>query len=338
MAKSAHTPSSILAEVKAANLKPVYFLMGEESYYIDLITESLLEQLLTESEKEFDLAVVYGKDTDMRQVISLARQYPMLAKHRVVLVKEAQDVKDMDNLSIYLEKPMPTTILIVNHKNGSLDKRKKLASELDKAGVLYESKKLYENELPGWIINFAKTKGLGIDDRTAELLAEYLGSDLGRIVSELEKLTITIPKGETRITPALVEQNIGISKEYNDFELQSAIVTKNILKANKIAVYYGKNPKANPIVKTIALLSGYFSNLMYYHYLVDKSPSSVASELGIAPFRVREFIEGAKYYNALKTMNIISMFRAYDAKAKGFESKNIPDAELLKELLYKIMH
>jgi len=312
--------------------------MGDESYYIDSITESLMEVLMTESEKEFDLAVVYGKDTDMRQVISLARQYPMLAKHRVVLVKEAQDIKDMDTLSIYLEKTMPSTILIINHKNGSLDKRKKLASEVDKIGILYESKKLYENELPSWISSYAKSKGLGIDERTSELLAEYLGSDLGRIVGELEKLSITMPAGETRITPALVERNIGISKEYNDFELQSALVTKNILKANKIAMYYGKNPKGNPLVKTVALLSGFFSNLMLYHYLVDKSPAAVASELGIAPFRVREFAEAARNYNALKTMNIISLFRSYDAKAKGFESKSIPDAALLKELLYKIMH
>lgn len=312
--------------------------MGDESYYIDSITESLMEVLMTESEKEFDLAVVYGKDTDMRQVISLARQYPMMAKHRVVLVKEAQDIKDMDTLSIYLEKAMPSTILILNYKNGSLDKRKKLASELDKMGILFESKKLYDNELPGWISSYAKSKGLGIDERTSELLAEYLGSDLGRIVGELEKLSITMPAGETRITPALVERNIGISKEYNDFELQSALVTKNILKANKIALYYGKNPKGNPLVKTVALLSGFFSNLMLYHYLVDKSPAAVASELGIAPFRVREFSEAARNYNALKTMNIISLFRSYDAKAKGFESKSIPDAELLKELLYKIMH
>lgn len=338
MAKNVHTPQSILAEAKAGSIKAVYFLMGEESYYIDSITEALLELWMSESEKEFDLAVVYGKDTDMRQVISLARQYPMLAKHRVVLVKEAQDIKDMDNLSIYLEKPMPTTILIVNYKNGSLDKRKKLASELDKSAVLYESKKLYDNELPGWICTYAKTKGLGIDDRTAELLAEYLGSDLGRIVGELEKLCITMPKGENRITPALIERNIGISKEYNDFELQSAIVNKNVLKANKIVLYYSRNPKGNPLVKTIALLSSFFSNLMLYHYLVDKSPGSVATELGVAPFRTREFAEAAKNYNALKTMNIISLFRAYDAKAKGFESKSIPDSELLKELLYKIMH
>jgi DNA polymerase III subunit delta len=338
MAKTTLTPQTLLSEVKAGNLKPVYFLMGEESYYIDLITTSLLDILITETEREFDLSVVYGKDTDMRQVISLARQYPMLAKYKVVLVKEAQDIKDMENLSFYLEKPMPTTILIFNHKNGSLDRRKKIATELEKKCVLFESRKLYDNELPGWIVSYAKAQGLGIDDRTAELLAEFLGSDLSRIVSEMEKLTITMPEGENRITPELVERNIGISKEYNDFELQSAIVSKNVLKANKIAVYYGKNPRNNPLQKTIALLAGYFGNLMFYHYLVDKSPGAAASELGIAPFRIKDLIEGAKNYNALKTMNIISLLRSYDAKSKGFESKSIPDAELLKELLYKIMH
>jgi DNA polymerase III subunit delta len=338
MAKTTYTLQSVLAELKAGNFKPVYFLMGEESFYIDLITNTMLELLMNEEDKAFDLAVVYGKDTDMRQVISLSKQYPMMAKYRVVLVKEAQDIKDMELLSLYLEKPMSSTILILNYKNGSLDKRKKLASEIEKTGVLFESKKLYDNELPGWIISYAKTRGLGIDDRTAELLAEFLGSDLSRIVGELEKLSITMPVGENRITPALVEHNIGISKEYNDFELQSAIVARNILKANTIAFYYSKNPKNYPLVKTIALFTGFFSNLMVYHYLVDKSPNAVASELGVAPFRIREFSEGAKNYNALKTMSIISILRLYDAKSKGFESKSIPDGELLKELLYKIMH
>jgi DNA polymerase III subunit delta len=338
MAKSTITPQAILNDVKAGNLKPVYFLMGEESYYIDLITESLLDQLMTESEKEFDLSVVYGKDVDMRQVISLARQYPMMAKYRVVLVREAQDIKDMETLSIYLEKPMPTTVLIINHKNGSLDKRKKIASELDKKAVLFESKKLYDNELPGWIISYTKTKGLGIDDRTAQLLADFLGSDLKRIVGELEKLSITMPRGETRITTDLIERNIGISKEYNGFELQSAIVSKNILKANKIASYYAKNPKNNPLVKTIAMLSTFFSNLMLYHYLVDKSPSAAASEMGVAPFQLKDISEAARNYNAFKTMNIISQLREYDAKSKGFGSRNVPDGELLKELLYKMMH
>jgi len=338
MAKTAYTPQSIMTDVKQGNLKPVYFLMGEESYYINLITDFMLEHLLTDSEKEFDLNVVYGKEVSIRDVIGLARQYPMIAKHRVVLLKEAQEVKDMEDFGLYLQKPMPSTILIVNFKNGSIDRRKKVAGELEKSAVLFESKKLYDNELPGWIMSYVKTKGLGIDDRTAELLAEYLGSDLGRIVGELDKLSITIPKGETRITAELIERNIGISKEYNDFELQNALVRKDVLKANKIAFFYSKSPKNNPLIKTIALLSMFFSNLLFYHYLVDKSSSAAASEMGVPPFRVKEYAEAARNYNALKTMNIISMLRAYDAKSKGFESRSIPDSELLKELLFKILH
>jgi DNA polymerase-3 subunit delta len=338
MAKTAMTPQSVMAEIKQGNLKPVYFLMGEESYYINLITDFMLEHLLTEAEKEFDLNIVYGKDTSMRDVIGLSRQYPMLAKHRVVLLKEAQDIKDMDDLALYLQKPMPTTILIINFKNGSIDKRKKVAGELEKKALLFESKKLYDNEVPGWITSYVKTKGLGMDDRTAELLADYLGSDLGRIVSELDKLSITMPKGETRITPELIERNIGISKEYNDFELQNALVRKDVLKANKIAAYYAKSPKNNPLIKTIAVLSMFFSNLMLYHYLVDKTPAAVAGELGIPPFRAKDFAEAAKNYNAFKTMTIISTMREYDAKSKGFGSRSVPDSELLKELLFKILH
>lgn len=338
MAKTTPTPQSILTDVKNGRISPVYYLMGEEAYYIDFITDELLKLLMTEADREFDLSVVYGKDTDMRQIISLARQYPMLAKYKVVLVKECQDIRDSETLLMYLEKPMPSTVVIFNHKNGTLDKRKKLPGEIERNGVLYESKKLYENELPGWISGYARQIGLGVDDRTADLLSGYLGSDLSRIVNELEKLKISMPAGETRVTAELVERNIGISKEYNDFELQAAIVSGNVLKANTIAHYYSKNPRANPLIKTIALITGFFSNLMLYHYLVDKTQASVAAELGIAPFRVREYSEAARRYNALKTMQIISLLRTFDAKSKGFESKSIPDAELLKELLFKIMH
>jgi len=327
-----------MSDVRQGDLKPVYFLMGEESYYINLITDYMLEQLLTESEKEFDLNIVYGKDSSMREAIGLARQYPMIARHRVVLLREAQDVKDMDDLALYLQKPMPSTVLIINYKNGSIDRRKKVAAELDKTAVVFESKKLYENEVPGWIKSYVQTRGLGMDDRTAELLADFLGGDLGRIVGELDKLSITMPKGETRITPEQIERNIGISKEYNDFELQSAILRKDVLKANKIAAYYAKSPKNNPLIKTIAVLSMFFSNLMYYHYLVDKTPATVASELGISPYRAKDYADAAKNYNAFKTMNIISMLRTYDAKSKGFESRSVADSELLKELLFKILH
>lgn len=337
MAKTTVTYSSIINDVKQGILKPVYFLMGDESYYIDRITDFLLQHLLSEEEKEFDLSVVYGKDVSMREVIGLARQYPMIARKRVVLLKEAQDQKDLDDLSLYLQKPMPTTVLIVNHKNGNIDRRKKLGTELEKLAVFFESKKLYENELPGWISGYVKTLGLSIEDGTSELLAEFLGSDLSRIVGELDKLFLTMPQGQTRITPELVEKNIGISKEFNDFELQAALIRKDVLKAHQIAAYYSKNPKNNPLLKTIAVLSVFFSNLMYYHYLVDKTSGAVASELGIAPFRVREYSEAAKNYNALKTMNIIGALRNYDAKSKGFGSRS-SDPDLLKELLFFILH
>jgi DNA polymerase III subunit delta len=338
MAKNTLTPQQILANVKNGNIQPVYYLMGEESYFIDNMTDALLKTLINETEREFDLSVVYGKDTDMRQVISLCRQYPMMSRYKVVLVREAQDMKDMENLSLYLEKSMPTTVLIINHKNGTLDRRKKITQEIESKAVLFESKKLYENEVPSWIVNQAKSLGMSMDDRTAALLSEFLGNDLSRIVGELDKLSLCLPKGENRISLDLVEKNIGISKEYNDFELQTAIVSKNVLKANKISVFYSKNPRNFPIQKTIALLAGFFGNLMMYHYLVDKSSSSAAQELGVAPFRMKEVIEGAKNYNAAKTMNVIGLLRTFDAKSKGFESKSIPDAELLRELLYKIMH
>lgn len=338
MAKNSLTLQQILTNVKNGDIQPVYYLMGEESFFIDTLTDALLKVLINETEREFDLSVVYGKDTDMRQVISLCRQYPMLARHKVVLVREAQDIKDIENLSLYLEKSMPTTVLIINHKNGTLDRRKKIAQDIESKAILFESKKLYENEVPTWIVNQAKSLGMTMDDRTAALLSEFLGNDLSRIVGELDKLSLCLPKGESRISLDLVEKNIGISKEYNDFELQTAIVSKNILKANKIAVFYSKNPRNFPIQKTIALLAGYFGSLMMFHYLVDKSSSSAAQELGVAPFRMKEVLEGAKNYNAAKTMNIIGLLRTFDAKSKGFESKSIPDAELLRELLYKIMH
>jgi DNA polymerase III subunit delta len=338
MAKTTLTPSGILSNVKAGNLKPVYYLAGEESFFIDAITDGLLEILVSEIEREFDLNVVYGKDTDMRQVVTLAKQYPMLAKYKVILVREAQDIKDLENLSLYLERPMPTSILIFSHKNGTLDKRKKTAQDIERVGLLYESKKMYENELPSWILQQAKDKGMLMDERSAFVLAEFLGNDLSRINGEILKLKLNISGAKNRITPDLIEQNIGISREFNDFELQSAIASKNTLKANKIANYYGKNPRSNPIQKTLSLLGGYFGNLMLFHYLVDKSPAHAASELGTTPFRIKELSEGARNYSAAKTMQIISLLRTYDAKSKGFESRSIPDIELLKELIYKILH
>jgi DNA polymerase III subunit delta len=339
MAKKGNiTTETILSELKSGIVKPVYFLMGEEPFFIDLLSNQIVNQVLTETDKEFDLSILYGKDTNIRQILGYARQYPMLAKYKVILIREAQDLKDIDDLALYLEKSMPTTILIFNHKYSSLDKRKKITSIIDEKGLLFESKKLYESELPRWITQQSAVRHMKIDERTATLLADYLGSDLSRITGALDKLKLSQKEGADQINSELIEKHIGISREFNDFELQNAIVTNNYFKATKIATFYSKNPRNYPIQKTIALLGSFFTNLMLFHYLVDKSPAQVAVELGVAPFRVRELSEAAKNYNAGKTMQIISLLRDFDARSKGFDTKGISDAELLKELLFKIMH
>jgi len=338
MAKAGQTPQSIISDVKQGFVKPIYFLMGDESWYIDFITNNLLDLLINESEKDFDLNVVYGKDTTMKEVIFLARQYPMIAKRKVVIVKEAQDLDNFDDLKSYLEKPLLSTILIFNYKNGSLDKRKKVFNELDKVAVIYESKKIYDDDLPSWIESLVKSRGLSIDHKSSVIISEFIGNDLSRIVSEIDKLTLTLPDGETKITSDHIEKNIGISKEYNDFELLNAVIKKDILKSNKIAFYFSKNPRNYPLVRTIATFAGFFINLMNYHYLVDKNPNNVISELGVNFYRAKELEIAAKNYNGVKTMKIIRQLRIFDARSKGFESRGISDNENLRELLFFILH
>lgn len=338
MAKSGQTPQTIIDDVKQGFIKPVYFLMGDESWYIDLITNNLLELLINESEKDFDLNMVYGKDTTMKEVIFLARQYPMIAKKKVVIVKEAQDLDNFDDLRIYLEKPLLSTVLIFNYKNGSLDKRKKVYTELDKTAVIFESKKIYDDDLPSWVENLVKSRGLTIDHKSSVIISEFIGNDLSRIVSEIDKLMLTLPKGDTKITSEHIEKNIGISKEYNDFELLNAVIKKDILKSNKIALHFSKNPRNYPLVRTIATFAGFFINLMNYHYLVDKNSNNVISELGVNYYRAKELEIAAKNFNGVKTMKIIRQLRIFDARSKGFESRGISDNENLRELLFFILH
>ncbi|MDP4277957.1 MAG: DNA polymerase III subunit delta [Bacteroidota bacterium] len=338
MAKQSISPQTILTTINNGVIKPIYFLMGEESYYIDLITNTLIGKILDETQKDFDLSEVYGKDVTMNEVIMLARQYPMIASRKVVCVKEAQDIKDIDHLSSYIQKPMPTTILIVNYKNGTLDKRKKLYTDLEAGGVVLESKKLYDNEIPGWIEQYVTGRGFSIDHKSSNLLADFIGSDLSRIIGETDKLMLTIPAGEKRITPELIERNIGISKEYNDFELLNAIARKDILKANRISQNFSMNPKKNPLTKSIAVLSNFFINLMYYHYLTDKTQAKVAAELGVPYGIAKEYELAARNYNGFKTMQIIRTLRTFDAMSKGVDSRGAGDGEFLKELLFRIFH
>ena len=260
MAKQEITCDDILKELRAKQYRPVYYLMGEEPYYIDLIADYITDNILTETEKEFNLTVVYGADVDIATVINAAKRYPMMSEHQVVVVKEAQNIRNMEELSYYLQKPLLSTILVICHKHGVLDRRKKLAAEIEKTGVLFESKKVKDAQLPAFITSYMKRKGIDVEPKATAMLADFVGADLSRLTGELEKLIITLPKGYTRVTPEQIEKNIGISKDYNNFELRSALVEKDVLKANKIIKYFEENPKTNPIQMTLSLLFGFFSN------------------------------------------------------------------------------
>lgn len=340
MAKQdANAHLKILNEIRNKQFKPVYFLMGEESYYIDLITDTIIEHALSESERDFNQTILYGADTDIGTVINAAKRYPMMAERQLIVVKEAQSLKKIDELSFYLQKPQKTTILVFNYKHGKLDGRKKVAVDIAKTGVLFESKRPYDNQMPTWINGYVTSKGYTIDGKAATMLTDFLGTDLSKVAGELDKLLISIPSNQKKITDALIEQNIGISKDYNTFELQKALASRDVLKANQIVDYFGKNPKNNPLVMTMSLLFSFFSNLMLCHYSVNKTEDGIMKELGFRfAFQTYDYKNALRNYNAMKTMQIISLFREYDAKSKGFRSPQISDGDLLKELVYKIMH
>jgi DNA polymerase III, delta subunit len=237
------TYEEIARELKNRIYKPVYYLMGEESYYIDRISEYIAQTVLNENEKEFNQTIVYGADTDIATVINAAKRYPMMSKYQVVIVKEAQNIKNIEELVYYLQKPLDSTILVLCHKHGTLDRRKKLAAEIEKVGVLFESKKIKDAQLPGFISSYLKRRSVEIEPKASEMMAEFVGADLSRMAGELEKLIITLPRGQKRITPEQIERNIGISKDYNNFELRNALVAKDVFKANQIIKYFEENPQ-----------------------------------------------------------------------------------------------
>ncbi len=327
----------LLKELKNKIYHPIYFLMGEETFFIDEVTDYIAKHVLTEAEKTFNQVVLYGKDTDVPTIINAARRYPMMANYQVVIVKEAQELKKIDELVYYADKPLKSTILVINYKYSSLDKRTKLYKALGKH-IIIEAKKLYENQLPDWIVGFLKKDGYSIDAEAAALLTESLGTDLSKIVHELEKLKLVITTGNKIITKILIERNIGVSKDYNNFELTKALSQKNVLKANKIADYFSKNPKASPFPMTIQVLFNFYSKLLLFHFLPDKSKSSVASNLGVNPYFVAEYELAAKKYNPAKVVAIIDYLRDYDMKSKGVGDISTPEGELLRELLFKILH
>ncbi len=328
----------LMSDLKKRIYKPVYFLAGDEPYYIDQITDFIEEKVLSDSEKAFNQVIIYGDDTNINSIIDTARRFPMMSSHQVVIVKEAQSLKKLEDLLFYIEKPLLSTILVFNYKYKVIDKRTKLYKTLEMLGAYFESMRLRDYQVPPWIERYLMLKGIKIDPDASAMLTEFLGADLHKIVNELDKLLITLPAGKPLITTALIERNIGISKDYNNFELQKALGEKNILKANMIIRYFADNPKDNPVNLTIASIFSFFTKLLSYHYLTDKSKNNVASVLKINPFFVRDYETSAIKYNALKTVQIISLLRTYDMKTKGFGDVGTEPGDLLKELVYKILH
>jgi len=326
----------IVNDIKQGNIKPLYFLMGEEPYYIDKLTEYIENNILTEEERGFNQMVLYGKDVSMEDVIGSAKRYPMMADRQVVIVKEAQELsRTIEKLESYAENPQPTTVLVFAYKYKTLDKRKKVTKLIDKVGVVFESKKLYENQVGDWIKRVLSGKGYSIEPKAAAMLVEFLGNDLGKIGNELDKLAIILPQGST-ITPKIIEDNIGISKDYNVFELRKAIGEKDQLKAYKIADYFANNPKDNPLVMTVGLVFGFFSQLLMYHGLKDKNPSNVAKLLKVNPYFVKDYDIALRNYPMKKVSAIVGTLRDIDVKSKGVGANAIPQHDLLKEMLVKI--
>jgi DNA polymerase-3 subunit delta len=312
--------------------------MGEEAFYIDKISDYIENNVLTEEEKEFNQMVLYGRDVEIEDIIANAKRYPMMSEKQVVIVKEAQDLsRVIEKLTPYAEAPHLSTILVICYKYKTLDKRKKLSKEISKNGCLFESKKLYDNQVGGWIDNELKEKGYKIEPKANQMLVEFLGTDLSKVNNELNKLALILPKG-TIISANDIEKNIGISKDFNNFELQKAIGGKEVVKANRIINYFSQNPKSNPLVLTISMLNNYFTRLLIYHGLKDKGRISASKMLGINPFFVSEYELAAKNYPMRKVSQIISFLRDADVKSKGVGASNLPHGDILKELIFKVMH
>jgi|SRR5690554_4458779 len=327
---------SIINDLKNGTIKPIYFLMGDEPYYIDGISKYIEENVLSEEEKGFNQMVLYGRDITIDDVVSNAKRYPMMAEKQVVIVKEAQDLsRTIENLVNYAKNPQPTTILVMCYKYKTLDKRKKLAKEIAKTGVLFESKKLYENQVPDWIKRVLAGKGYTITPKAAQMLVEFLGNDLSKVNNELEKLQLILNAGG-QITPQLIEENIGISKDFNNFELQNAIGERDMKKAFAIVQYFSQNPKNNPIVVTIGLLYGFFSKLLKYHALSNKRDAS--RMLGINPFFIKDYQTAARNFPMKKVSSAIAAIREVDMKSKGVGAANLSQGDLLKELLIKVFN
>ena len=328
---------AIVSDIKAGNIKPIYFLMGDEPYYIDKISEYIEKNVLDESEKGFNQLVMYGRDVTIDEIIGSAKRYPMMAEKQVIIVKEAQDLsRSIDKIEAYAENPQVSTVLVFNYKYKKLDKRKKIYKAIAKNGLIYDSKKLYNNQVADWIRKVLGGRKYNIEPKASQMLVEFLGTDLSKISNELDKLISVLPENII-ITDKHIEENIGISKDFNNFELRKAIGQKEIVKANRIINYFTQNPKNNPLVMTISLLNSFFTQLLMYHGLKDKSKGAVAKFLGVNPYFVDDYSSAAKKYPMRKVSQIIGFLREADIKSKGVGA-NQSHSDILKELLFKILH
>ena len=341
MAQAAVTYESVMHDLKARDFKPIYYLMGDESYYIDKISDWIAENVLQPEEKDFNQTVLFGSDVNASQIVDAAKRYPMMSEHQVIIVKEAQNVKNVEPIEKYLKAPMSSTILVMCHKNGTIDGRKReYVKAIQQAGVLFESKKLRERDLPSFIEQYLKAREASIDPKSTQMIADAIGADLSRLTGELDKVLLSLPESDRRVTPQVVEDQIGVSKDYNAFEFRDAIVNRNILKANQIIKYFDENPKAGGLYALLPMMFSYFQNLMLSYYCPQKgSQEALAQWLDMkSPWGARDYITGMRNYSGMKVMQIISKIREIDAKSKGLDNPNTAPGELMKELIFFTLH
>ena len=331
----------IMKDLEARKFVPVYYLMGEEPYYIDRIADYISDHVLPPEERDFNQVVFFGSDVTASQIVDTAKRYPMMSEYQVVIVKEAQNVKQTEPLEKYFKAPQRSTILVMCHKNGTIDGRKKeYIKAIQAAGVLFESKKLKDRDLPVFIERYLGAKSVKIDVKSTQMICDNIGADLSRLTGELDKLILALPEGQKKVTPELVETQIGVSKEFNGFELRDALVNRNVYKANQIIKYFDENPKAGSVYSLLPMLFNFFQNLMIAYYAPNnKSQEGVAEWLELrSPWAAKDYMIGMRNYTGTKTMQIISKIREIDAKSKGLDNPNTPSGELMKELIFYILH
>jgi DNA polymerase-3 subunit delta len=333
----------ILTELKAGKYAPVYFLQGEETFYIDLISDYIEANALSESERSFNQVVMYGKDVTMAAILTNARRFPMMAERQVVIVKEAQDIQDLNKeigaklLLDYLTKQVPSTVLVFCHKHKTLDKRRELGKKIDQYAVMLNTKKLYDNQLPDFVYEYIHEKKVTIDQQATQVLCEYVGNDLHRMANEIDKLTISLP-GNGSISVDQVMNQVGVSKEYNVFELQKAILQRDSLLANKIVNYFESNTKKNPMIPVVAFLYSFFSKVLMATQVADRSEKGLASELKVSPYALRDYTLALRQFPLPKIIDNLSSIKEADLKLKGVNTGSADEGQIFRELVWRIMN